>query len=238
VSKVDVGKVSVSKVGVSRVLEAFPFLAALPANAREVLISQAVTKKLTSGQVLVRDGAECTWLPFVVDGTLRLYKTSPAGREITLYRIRRGESCILSATCILNQGSFPAMAEAEGPTEVLLVPSRLISQYVDDNPDWRRFLFGLYAKRLDEVLALVDEVAFHHMDQRLAAWLVRQAAGSRGTVSATHVQIADELGTSREVISRILSDFEADGLIETSRGRILVTRRDELRKRSEPYAGE
>ena len=223
---------------VDRVLEAFPFFASLPARAREALISHAVTKKLDSREVLVRDGAECTWLPFVLDGTLRLYKTSPAGREITLYRIRRGESCILSATCILNEGSFPAIAEAEGPTEVLLVPSRLIAAYVEDNPDWRRFLFGLYAKRLDEVLTLVDEVAFHHMDARLAAWLFKQSTGSPGTVGATHGQIADELGTSREVISRILSDFEADGLIETSRARIRLARPEQLRKRSEPYGGE
>lgn len=224
--------------GVSKVLQAFPFFAALPAKAREALLSNAVTKKLSSKQVLVRDGGECAYLPFVLEGTLRLYKTSPAGREITLYRIRRGESCILSATCILNEGSFPAVAEAEGPTEVLLVPSRLISDYVDDNPDWRRFLFGLYAKRLDEVLTLVDEVAFHHMDARLAAWLVKHSAGSPGTVGATHGQIADELGTSREVISRILSDFEADGLIETSRGRIRLSRPEELKRRSAPYAGE
>jgi len=223
---------------VNRVLEAFPFFAALPAPAREALLSNAVTKKLDSRQVLVRDGAECAYLPFVLEGTLRLYKTSPAGRAITLYRIHRGESCILSATCILNAGSFPAVAEAEGQTEVLLVPSRLITEYVDDNPDWRRFLFGLYAKRLDEVLALVDEVAFRHMDTRLAGWLLKQSAGSPGTVGATHGQIADELGTSREVISRILSDFEADGMIETSRGRIRLSRPDQLRRRSEPYAGE
>jgi CRP/FNR family transcriptional regulator, anaerobic regulatory protein len=219
-----------------RILGAFPIFAALPPKTREALLSNAVTKKLESKQVLVRDGGECRYLPFVVEGTLRLYKTSPAGREITLYRIQKGESCILSATCILNEGSFPAIAEAEGPTEVLLVPSQVIAEYVDDNPDWRRFLFGLYAKRLDEVLTLVDEVAFHHMDSRLAAWLVRHSAGSPGTVGATHGQIADELGTSREVVTRILADFEADGLIETSRGRVRLSRPEGLRQRSAPYA--
>jgi CRP/FNR family transcriptional regulator len=220
------------------ILQTFPFFATLPARTRETLLSRAVTKKLEHKQVLVGDGGECSWLPFVLKGTLRLYKTSPAGREITLYRIRKGESCILSATCILNEGSFPAVAEAEGSTEILLVPAGLITQYVDDNPEWRRFLFGLYAKRLDEVLALVDEVAFHHMDARLAAWLVRHSAGSPGTVNATHVQLADELGTSREVVTRILADFEADGLIETSRGRIRLSRTEDLRQRAAPYSGE
>ncbi len=219
-----------------KVLEVFPFFAALPPKTRDAVLSRSVTKKLANKQVLVRDGGECSWLPFVLEGTLRLYKTSPAGREITLYRIEKGESCILSATCIMNGGSFPAVAEAEGPTEILLVPSRLIAENVDDHPEWRRYLFGLYARRLEDVLTLVDEVAFHHMDARLAAWLVRRAAGSPAAVSATHVQIADELGTSREVVTRILADFESDGLIETSRGRIRLRRPEDLRARAAPYS--
>jgi len=220
----------------NRILEVFPFFSTLPAKTRDVLLSRAVTKKLAHKQVLVRDGGECSWLPFVLEGTLRLYKTSPAGREITLYRIEKGESCILSATCILNGGSFPAIAEAEGPTEILLVPAKLIAENVDDNPDWRRFMFGLYAKRLEDVLTLVDEVAFHHMDARLAAWLVRHATGSPSAVSVTHVRIADELGTSREVVTRILADFEADGLIQTARGKIRLRRPEDLRERAAPYS--
>ncbi len=172
----------------------------------------------------------------MIAGTLRIYKGSESGREITLYRIERGESCILSATCILNGGSFPAIAEAEGETDVLLVPAQLLTEHVDSNPDWRRFLFGLYAKRLEEVLSLVDEVAFHHMDARLAAFLLKNAAGRPSTVGRTHVEIADELGTSREVVTRILRDFEGDGMITTSRGSIQVLRPDRLREIAVPWS--
>ena len=98
-------------------LEAFPFFATLPVQARNLVLGRAVSKTLAHKQVLARDGGECSFLPFVVTGTLRIFKGSEAGREITLYRIERGESCILSATCILNGGSFPATAEAEGETE-------------------------------------------------------------------------------------------------------------------------
>lgn len=220
-----------------RILQTFPFFATLPPKTRDALLSRAVTKKLAHKQVLVRDGGECSYLPFVMEGTLRLYKTSPAGREITLYRIQKGESCILSATCILNDGSFPAVAEAEGDTEILLVPSKLIADNVEDHPEWRRFLFGLYAKRLDEVLMLVDEVAFHHMDVRLAAYLLKHASAKRHTVDRTHGEIADELGTSREVVTRILKDFEADDLIETSRGRIRLLSPERLERRAAPYSG-
>ncbi len=238
----------------TRILEIFPFFATLPPKTRDALLSSAVTKKLEHKQVLVRDGGECSYLPFVLEGTLRLYKASPGGREITLYRIEKGESCILSATCILNDGSFPAVAEAEGETEILLIPSRIIADNVEDHPEWRRFLFGLYAKRLDEVLMLVDEVAFHHMDARLAAYLVKHAVGGRRSVRAargarataspakplpvdrTHAEIADELGTSREVVTRILKDFESDALIETSRGRIRLLDPEKLRERAAPYS--
>lgn len=217
--------------GMNRFVEVFPFFSTLPPKTRELLLSRAVTKRLSHKEVLVRVGGECNYLPFVLAGTLRLYKTSPGGREITLYRIEKGESCILSATCILTNGSFPAVAEAEGETEILLIPSRLMADAVDDNPEWRRYLFSLYAKRLEDVLMLVDEIAFHHMDVRLAAYLQKNA-GRRGTVDRTHEEIADELGTSREVVTRILKDFEADGLIETSRGRILVTAAEKLQARA------
>jgi CRP/FNR family transcriptional regulator len=220
-----------------RLLAAFPFFSTLPPRSLETILSRAVSKKLEHKQVLVGGGAECAFLPFVVEGTLRIYKASDAGREITLYRIERGESCVLSATCILNGGGFPAIAEAEGATEVVLLPAQLLTRLVKDNDEWRQFMFELYAKRLENVLALVDEVAFHHMDSRLAAHLVRQAGERQKVVTATHGEIAAELGTSREVVTRILSDFEADGLIATSRGRIRILRADALRKYGAPYSG-
>ena len=212
-------------------IDSLPFLKTVPKASREAFLGQAVRKSLVHKQVLVRDGNECGYLPFVLEGTLRVFKTSESGREITLYRIERGESCVLTATCILNGTSFPAMAEAEGKTEVLLTPSRLLMGFVDAHAEWRRFVFGLYSKRLDSVLNLVDEVAFQHIDERIAGFLVKNAAGSENAVSATHGDIASELGTSREVVSRILKDFEAAGMIEMLRGKILVLRRAELERK-------
>ena len=219
-----------------RLMTAFPFFSTLPPRSLETILSRAVSRNLEHKQVLVGGGSECAFLPFVVEGTLRIYKASDAGREITLYRIEKGESCVLSATCILNGGGFPAIAEAEGTTEVVLLPAQLLTRLVEDNPEWRRFMFELYARRLESVLALVDEVAFHHMDARLAAHLVRQAEGRQKTVTRTHGEIAAELGTSREVVTRTLSDFEVDGLIATSRGRIRILQAETLRLRGAPYS--
>jgi len=219
-----------------RLVGTFPFFSTLPQRSRDAILAQAVSKKLTHKQVLAGGGAECAFLPFVIEGTLRIYKASEAGREITLYRIERGESCILSATCILNGGGFPAIAEAEGDTEVALLPARLLVRLVEDNAQWRRYMFDLYAKRLENVLTLVDEVAFHHMDSRLAAYLVRHAGARQKVVTTTHGEIAAELGTSREVVTRILADFELDGLIATSRGRIRIRVPEALRERGAPYS--
>ena len=212
-------------------MQAFPFLSTLPARVREDLLSRSFSKSLAHKELLVGSGTECVYLPFVVSGTLRIYKSSETGRELTLYRIERGESCILTATCILNGGSFPAIAEAEGNTEILLVPAGMMVDLVEESAQWRRFVFGLYSKRLENVMTLVEEVAFHHVDTRIAAKLAALANGRTRTVTRTHAELAAELGTSREVVTRILADLEADGLIAIERGRIRILRPEELAAR-------
>jgi CRP/FNR family transcriptional regulator len=214
------------------VIQAFPFFSTLPPRTRENLFSRSVRRSLAHKQVLAGSGTECVYLPFVIEGTLRIYKASETGREITLYRIEKGESCILTATCILNGGSFPAIAEAEGDSEILLVPAIMVTDLVEESALWRRFVFGMYSKRLDNVLALVEEVAFHHVDTRIAANLLKLAAGRGRTVTRTHAELAAELGTSREVVTRILADLEADGLIAIERGRIRILRPEDLAARA------
>lgn len=209
----------------------FPFIAALPSRLRDALRVQSIRKTLENRQVLVPGGAECAYLPFVLEGVLRIYKVSEAGKEVTLYRIEQGGSCILSATCILNGGSFPAVAEAEGHTQILLLPASLLSRLVEEDSACRRFMFDQYARRLDAVLTLVEEVTFHHMDMRIAAFLLRNATGSGAEVSITHGEIAAELGTSREVVTRILADFESDKVIFTSRGKVIILNPAALKER-------
>jgi CRP/FNR family transcriptional regulator, anaerobic regulatory protein len=195
-------------------------------------------KTLANRQMLVPGESECTYLPFVLEGALRIYKVSEAGKEVTLYRIEQGESRILSATCILTGGSLPAIAEAEGDTQILLLPAPLLNRLVEEDTACRRFIFDQYARRLDAVLMLVEEVTFHHMDMRIAAFLLRHATENGAAVSRTHGEIAAELGTSREVVTRILADFEIDKMISTSRGRIAILNPAGLRERASMPAEE
>ncbi len=211
---------------------AFPFLRSVPASSREALLSAAVSKTLEHKQILVSGGGQCSALPLVMVGTLRVYKLSETGKELTLYRIERGESCILTATCILNDATFPAIAESEGRSVVALAPANLIVRYVDEYPEWRRFVFDLYARRLDAVLTLVEEIAFHHIDSRIASLLLDSASARSRSLRKTHGEIAAELGTSREVVSRILKDFEAAGLVHTLRGSIRVLDVDGLERKA------
>ncbi|MCX7029465.1 MAG: Crp/Fnr family transcriptional regulator [Spirochaetes bacterium] len=212
--------------------DAFPQLKDLAPVACDAFLARTVRRTLDPRQVLVTSGSECSHLPLVLAGTLRVFMPSDTGRELTLYRIERGESCILSATCILNGGRFPAVAEAEGAADVLLVPAPVFARLVEEQPEWRRFVFDLYARRLVHVLALVEEVAFQRMDERLASYLLEHARGAGPVVQETHARIAAELGTSREVVTRILADFESRGLVELDRGRIEVRKADELRARA------
>jgi CRP/FNR family transcriptional regulator len=213
-------------------VDAFPQLQSLAPAARAAFLASAVRRTLAPRQVLVANGSRCSHLPLVLGGALRVFIVSDTGREITLYRIERGESCVLSATCILDGSRFPAMAQAEGVTDVLLVPSPVFAGLVEEQPAWRRFVFGLYARRLENVLALVEEVAFRRMDERLAAFLLEHAADPGSAVRQTHARIAAELGTSREVVTRILADFESQGLVALDRGRIEVRKPAELRSRT------
>jgi CRP/FNR family transcriptional regulator len=152
------------------------------------------------------------------------------GREITLYRFSNGESCILTANAILNQKTFPAVAVVESEAEAVMIPAETFRDWVRRYDLWREFVFDLLSQRLSSVMSILDEVVFRRMDARIAALLVnRSRPGAR--IRITHQEIAAELGTSREVVSRILEGFAAAGVIGSSRGEIEVLDPGDLKAR-------
>ena len=152
---------------------------------------------------------------------VRVYKIGENGREITLYRFGNGESCILTANVILSRQTFPAIATVEQDAEAVMIPAGAFRTWIGRHDLWRNFIFGLLSQRLASVIATIDEVAFRRMDVRVAAFLLERSQG-QGQVHITHQQIAAELGSSREVISRLLETLEDGGLIRRSRGVIEV----------------
>ncbi len=193
-------------------------------SKRERLFGLLSYKHMDAGTALLREGQVCVSLPFVIEGSIRVFKTAPTGREITLYRITRGQLCVLSSGCGLGLTAFPASAVAEEKTFAAFLPSEAARTLMSESPSFRDFTLGQYAVRLSEIMELVEEVAFRRVDERLARLLIDTASQSSGRrVSATHQELADHIGTSREVVSRILKDWELRGALSISRGSIELT---------------
>ena len=178
---------------------------------------------LPAGANICQLGQECTHLALVTSGSARVYQLAESGREITLYRVGPGEACILTASCIMSRQNFPAIAVSEEPTNGVLIPAQKVDDWMATYPQWRRFVWTLMANRLSNVLCLLEEVTFRRMDQRIGDYLQTQAEEQHSHVlSLTHQAIADDLGTSREVVSRILKDLEHRGMVSLARGKIRV----------------
>ncbi|WP_456417095.1 Crp/Fnr family transcriptional regulator [Thiolapillus sp.] len=174
---------------------------------------------LPAGQHICLEGSNCSHLAFVLAGTGRVYKLSESGREITLYRVEAGECCILTLSCIISEKRFPAFAVSETELQAIVVPAAVIQEWMDNNRSWRRYAWNLIAARLGDVISLIEEVTFRRMDERLGFYLNQEKLFPLGEKTPiTHQQIAAELGTSREVISRLLKDLEQQKIVDLGRG--------------------
>jgi CRP/FNR family transcriptional regulator, anaerobic regulatory protein len=199
----------------------FPTLGSV--KQTEALIKRSgLIRRVKGGDILYRDGDECSHLPLVISGELQLTKHAESGRGITLYRVDDGESCILSTLSILNADSFPAEARSNTSSTLCLIPADLLRRLIDTDQGWRQFVFATYHQRLSGLIALIEEVVFGKLDLRLAELLQKLGEGNDGNLQVTHQELAEELGSSREVVSRLLKDWERKGIVELYRGRILV----------------
>lgn len=188
--------------------------------------------RIPEGRDVFVEGDHVDSIALLISGIVRVYKIGESGREITLYRFGNGESCILTANAILNQKTFPAIAVVESAAEAIMVPAETFRDWVRRFDSWREFVFELLSQRLSSVMAIVDEVVFRRMDARIAA-LLQSRAGPRAPIQITHQEIAAELGTSREVVSRILEGFASAGLIASSRGEVQILDHEGLRGHAE-----
>lgn len=204
-----------------RITRSLPFLRQADAQVRRDFMAAAFLARIPAGRDVFVEGDPVETIALLLSGVVRVYKIGESGREITLYRFGNGESCILTANVILSRQTFPAIATVEQDAEAVLVPAAAFRDWVRRYDLWRDFTFRLLSQRLASVIATVEEVAFRRMDTRLAAFLLAQSR-REARIAITHQQIAAELGSSREVISRLLEHLEADGLIRRARGAVEV----------------
>lgn len=206
------------------ILSKIPFFTEAPPELKKALTEAASIVHLEEGEFFLREGDTCAHFAIVVSGRMRVFKLGESGQEITLYHVGPGEACPLNVSCILSDREVPAMAMVEDAVEAVVVPAATFRALIATHEALRKYVFQMFSNRLTEVMSLVEEVAFRRMDQRLARKLADLLAdeSSHGTIEITHADIAAELGTAREVVSRLLKEFERLGAISLSRGKILL----------------
>jgi CRP/FNR family transcriptional regulator len=195
------------------VVDAYPLLESLPSDALAAGAHAAVD--VPAGTVLFEEGAPCRGFPLVVAGEVRVARGSPQGRSIELYRVGPGEMCVVSASSLFGRAPLAAHGVATQPTRLILLSPGEFEQWLTHEP-FRRFVFGIFADRIADLMSLAEAVAFQRLDQRLAAALLGRGA----TLLTTHQALADELGTVREIVTRLLKRFERAGWVSLGRERI------------------
>lgn len=212
-------------------LRHFPALDALEPETARALVERAQVADLPEGQIVFRGGDECQNYLLVIYGSVRVQMTTESGREIVLYRVDAGESCVLTTACLLAREAYSAEGITETPVRAVVIPAGPFLELLGRSPALREFVFATYGSRISALMLLVEEVAFGRLDLRLARFLA--ARGAKGEIEATHQALAVELGTAREVISRQLKEFERRGWVELARGRIRVLAPEALERLGE-----
>ncbi len=184
------------------------------------ILSRSHIKPFAKDQVIYSEGDTCSAIAFVISGEIRVFKIGEGGREITLYEMAKGDTCILNASCILSDMPYPAHAIASCDTELLVITAGDFRRMLSHYEEMRGFVFDLISQRLMSVMTLVEEVAFRRMDLRLLEYIEEHLVN--GQLIMTHQKIANDLGTSREVVSRLLKNLEKQGMIILSRNLIQV----------------
>ncbi|MFT8889223.1 MAG: Crp/Fnr family transcriptional regulator [Ethanoligenens sp.] len=208
-----------------------PLLAKLSETDRAAILASGVRASFEKGTAILDRERECNGLIVVKSGQLRASFNLQDGKELTLYRLLAGDICILSASCVLKNITFEITLEAERDSQVYFIPAVVWAELSGRNPEAKQFTMDLVSERFSEVMWVVEQMATKNMGQRVAAFLLEQSVlDGTEQLSITHDTIAKNLGTAREVVSRVLKYMENDGLLSLSRGKISLMQMKKLRE--------
>jgi len=210
----------------ANLVSTYPVLAELPQELLKEIEQKAVTVRAPAGRQLFAEGMPCTHLPLLVEGVIRAIKCGPDGQEVLLYRLNPGESCVITVVALLGGMPYPAMASAETDLMFHGVPRELFLSLVLKSPPFRTFVFGFLSQRMAHLMAFIDDVVFRRLDQRLAGSLLQLDE----PILVTHQKLAEELGTTRECVSRTLGALEDRGYVRLGRKRIEILDRGALKR--------
>ncbi|MDI1233455.1 MAG: Crp/Fnr family transcriptional regulator [bacterium] len=189
----------------------------------EKLLSFGIAKSFKEGEIILNENAYINAIPIVISGSIRVMRPDEDGREILLYYIKAGESCIMSFLGGIHHDTSKVKAIAEEDTEILFIPIDKVSLLIREHPQWLDYIFKLYHKRFEELLEVVNAVAFKKMDERILNFIQKKCELSNTkTLSITHETLSAELGTARVVVSRLLKQMEDEGLVKLGRNKITL----------------
>lgn len=187
----------------------------------ELIEKEAVQRTFLAGEIIMRTGQYIKSTALVLEGRVKIYRENPDGGEFLMYYLGPGQACAVTMICAIQSQQSEIMAKAEEDTEVLMIPIQLMDDMMNKYKSWYQFVIMTYRNRFDELLAVIDNVAFRNMDERLEFYLKRHAdASGKKMIATSHQQIADDLNSSREVISRLLKKMEQRNLLKLHRNMI------------------
>lgn len=191
------------------------------AELKQKLYENSIIKDFVAGDIILNENAHIRAIPIVSKGSIRVMRTDEEDKEILLYYIKAGESCIMSFLGGMHHERSKVKAVAEEDTEILFLPVEKVTLFIKEYPEWLDYIFRLYHKRFEELLEVVNAVAFKKMDERLLNFIKKKCEHTKSkTLNVTHEQLANELGTARVVVSRLLKQLEEEGLIKLGRNKI------------------
>ncbi len=188
------------------------------------LYQNGITKTYHEGDIILDENASIRSIPIVMKGMIKVIRTEEDGREILLYYIKAGESCIMSFLGGMHKEKSIVKAEVEEDAEILFLTVDKVSLFIKEHPEWLDYIFRLYHKRFEELLDIINAIAFKKVDERLLNLLYKKSSnlGSK-TIIVTHEQLANELGTARVVVSRLLKQLEDSGKLKLGRNKIIIS---------------
>jgi CRP/FNR family transcriptional regulator, anaerobic regulatory protein len=217
----------INKYQESELLAAYPVLRALPPALWRSVVFNGQGIAAAVNTLAFEEGDSCHSYLMVTSGGIRVIKPTSLGRELLLYRVMRGDDCILTVSCLLGACSYQARGIVEADLAGVSISREVFLQLVEQSPEFRINIFHMFGERVTRLMELIDAVAFRRLDQRLAALLLLHGP----VIAATHQSLADDLGSVREVVSRILGNFQAQNILRLDRGQIFVLDREALRQR-------
>lgn len=216
------------KIKSSNAHSIFPFFEDISTESSDSLF---LRKTIPKGTVIFNEGDQCGGVAFVLNGSIRVSKVAKNGRKVILYSLGSGDCCILTIASVLSNISYPATATVEKDAEVILLPVQQFKMLMATNVELQQFIYKLISTRFLEIMTLIDDIIFRRIDERLIEFLLKKAHKDGDIIEMTHEELSIQLGTAREVISRIMKGLERDGCVQLSRGKVRVISRSSLEDR-------